>query len=86
MPSIVDVGQLAPAFTGQLLQPTDGGYDDARRVHNGLIDKRPALVARCHGTADVADAVRIARTLNWKSRSAAAATTSPAARRSTTAS
>jgi len=58
------ISQLAPAFTGQLLQPTDAGYDEARRVHNGLIDKRPALIARCRGTADVADAVKLARTLN----------------------
>ena len=37
------VAELAPTFSGQLLQPHDAGYDDARRVHNGLIDKRPAL-------------------------------------------
>ena len=54
--------QLAPTFTGRLLQPADAGYDDARRVHNGLIDKRPALIARCHGTADVVDAVKLAQT------------------------
>ena len=54
---------LANSFTGQLLLPADAGYDDARRVHNGLIDKRPALVARCRGTADVVDAVNLARTL-----------------------
>jgi FAD/FMN-containing dehydrogenase len=58
------IAELAPTFTGQLLQPSDTGYDEARRVHNGLIDKRPALVARCFGTADVADAVRLARSLN----------------------
>ena len=57
------VGQLSPTFTGELLQPTDAGYDEARRIHNGLIDKRPSLVARCHGTADVADAVKLAREL-----------------------
>src|SRR5512132_2219364 len=57
------ITQLSPTFTGQLLQRNDAGYDDARRVHNGLVDKRPALVARCHGTADVADAVKLARTL-----------------------
>src|ERR1041385_2959295 len=56
--------QLAPSFTGTLLPPGDAGYDEARRVHNGLIDKRPALIARCQGTADVADAVKLARTLN----------------------
>ena len=57
------VAELTPTFSGQLLQPHEAGYDDARRVHNGLIDKRPALIARCHGTADVADAVKLARTL-----------------------
>ena len=64
MSTTESIAELAPTFTGQLLQPSDAGYDDARRVHNGLIDKRPALVARCLGTADVADAVKLARTLN----------------------
>src|SRR6476619_6192171 len=64
MYSTLTLDQLAPTFTGQLLQPTDPGYDEARRVHNGLIDKRPAIVARCRGTADVADAVRLARSMN----------------------
>ena len=44
-----------------MLSPGDAGYEDARRVHNGLIDKRPALIARCHTTADVVDAVNLAR-------------------------
>jgi FAD/FMN-containing dehydrogenase len=66
MSLVESVGQLAPNFTGTLLQPTDRGYDEARRVHNGLIDKRPSLVARCHGTADVADAVKLARELNME--------------------
>jgi len=64
MATVDSIAALAPTFTGQLLQPTDTGYDEARRVHNGLIDKRPALVARCFGTADIADAVKLARTLN----------------------
>jgi FAD/FMN-containing dehydrogenase len=55
------VNDLASSFTGELLQPTDTAYDDARRVHNGLVDKRPALIARCRGAADVADAVKLAR-------------------------
>src|SRR5689334_7938316 len=63
MSSAVTLDQIAPTFTGQLLQPTDAGYDDARRVHNGLIDKRPAMIARCRGTADVADAVKLARSM-----------------------
>ena len=57
------IALTAPSFTGQLLRPTDDGYDDVRRVHNGLIDKRPAAIARCHGVADVVDAVQLARTL-----------------------
>src|SRR6478735_12794773 len=60
----VTLDQLTPTFSGSLLQPTDPGYDEARRVHNGLIDKKPAIVARCRGTADVADAVRLARSMN----------------------
>src|SRR3954469_8235170 len=64
MSSAVSLEQLAPTFTGQLLQPADAGYDEARRVHNGLIDKRPAIIARCHGTADIADAVKLARSMN----------------------
>ena len=52
-----------PSFTGQLLRPTDDSYDDRRRVHNGLIDKRPAIIASCQGVADIVDAVQLARTL-----------------------
>ena len=55
------VSELAGAFSGRLLQPGDGGYDEARRVHNGMVDKRPALIAQCAGTADVAEAVNLAR-------------------------
>lgn len=64
MSTTTSLEQLAPSFSGQLLQPADAGYDEARRVHNGLIDKRPALIARCLGTADVADAVKLARALD----------------------
>jgi FAD/FMN-containing dehydrogenase len=52
---------LRMGFGGTLLRADDEGYEDARRVHNGLIDRRPALIARCRGAADVADAVRFAR-------------------------
>jgi len=51
---------LAGAFGGQLLGPGDDGYEEARRVHNGLVDKRPALIARCRNEADVVHAVRLA--------------------------
>ena len=63
-PSLAEtITVLAGPFSGQLLQPADAGYDEARRVHNGLIDKRPALIARCRGVADVVDAVLLARSL-----------------------
>jgi len=55
------IADLAAQFSGQLLTPRDSGYEDARRVHNGLIDKRPFLIARCRNTADVVDAVNFAR-------------------------
>jgi FAD/FMN-containing dehydrogenase len=58
------VDELSVTFTGRLLKPTDPAYDEARRVHNGLIDKRPASIAQCRGTADIVDAVRLARTLS----------------------
>ena len=64
MSSIAEpIARAAETFTGQLLQPTDRAYDDRRSVHNGLINKRPAAIACCHGVADVVDAVRLARTL-----------------------
>ena len=53
--------ELTARFTGRLVLPGDAGYDEARQIHNGAIDKRPALIARCVGTADVQDAVRFAR-------------------------
>jgi FAD/FMN-containing dehydrogenase len=51
---------LTAHFNGQLLQANDPGYEDARRVHNGMIDKRPFLIARCRTVADVIDAVNLA--------------------------
>src|SRR3990170_4496057 len=54
------VEALSASFYGSLLGGDDAGYDEARRIHNGLIDKRPALIARCRGTADVADAIALA--------------------------
>ena len=53
--------EVRASFTGELIGPADPGYEQARRVQNGLIDKRPALIARCRTVPDVADAVRIGR-------------------------
>lgn len=60
-----EVGQeirraLEPAFAGTLIDSDHPEYDGARVVWNGLVDRRPALIARCSGTADVVGAVRVA--------------------------
>ena len=57
--SIVD---LSTRFLGVLLRPGQSGYDEVRRIHNGMIDRRPALIAGCVGNADIVDAVNFART------------------------
>ena len=48
-------------FTGELIRPDDPGYDTARQLFNGAIDKRPALIARCTGPEDVQAALAHAR-------------------------
>jgi FAD/FMN-containing dehydrogenase len=55
------IGTLSETLSGTLLQPEDTGYEEARRVHNGLIDRRPAVIVRCRSTADVVDAIAFAR-------------------------
>src|SRR3974390_2485655 len=59
--SQASVEELRAGFSGQIFAPSDAGYNDVRQVHNGLMDKRPALIARCQNTADVADAVKFGR-------------------------
>jgi FAD/FMN-containing dehydrogenase len=48
-------------FSGELLAPNDPTYDEARKIWNGAIDRRPALIARCRDAHDVAAALRLAR-------------------------
>jgi FAD/FMN-containing dehydrogenase len=60
------IQQAAQTFTGTLLQPGDQEYEIRRLVHNGLINKHPAAIACCHGVADVVDAVKMARLLNFE--------------------
>src|SRR5919112_262048 len=55
------VGALRGRFRGALLRQGEEGYEEARRVWNGSIDRCPALIARCAGADDVATAVRFAR-------------------------
>lgn len=65
-PLATETASLTSRFSGELLGPSDPGYDRARRVHNGLIDKRPALIARCRGVADIVDALAMARRLGME--------------------
>ncbi|MDN3525386.1 FAD-binding oxidoreductase [Halomonas sabkhae] len=48
-------------FRGSIILPEDAAYDDVRALYNGMIDKRPRLIAQCMDTADVATAVRFGR-------------------------
>lgn len=57
------ISDLRPSFGGTLLESTDPAFSAARRVHNGLVDKRPAVIAQCRTTADIADAIALARRL-----------------------
>src|SRR3712207_4067718 len=55
------VEQFRTSLRGELIQQSDAGYDEARKVYNGMIDKRPQMIARCADVADVISAVNFAR-------------------------
>jgi FAD/FMN-containing dehydrogenase len=55
------VAELALQISGSVIAPGDAGYDDARAVHNGLVDRKPALIVRCRTTNDVVAALALAR-------------------------
>jgi hypothetical protein len=55
------LNELKTLLRGELIQPTDSGYDAARKVYNGMIDRRPAGIARCVDAADVITAVNFGR-------------------------
>ena len=52
------------SLTGNLLRAADRGYDEARTIWNAMIDRRPALIVQCMGTADVVSCVKFAREHN----------------------
>jgi FAD/FMN-containing dehydrogenase len=56
-----DAEQLAASLRGELLRPGAGGYDEARRIWNAMIDRRPAFIVRCAGPADVVRSINFAR-------------------------
>ena len=55
------VAELKTRMRGSVLEAADAGYDDARKLWNGMIDKRPAIIARCAGVSDVVESVNYAR-------------------------
>ena len=56
-----DVTRLRRGFNGQVLLPDENGYHQARRVWNAIVDRRPAVIARCASPSDVAAACRCPR-------------------------
>lgn len=57
----LDIRGLEPKFAGELVTPESGSYDELRTVFNRMIDKSPALIARCATAGDVAEAIAFAR-------------------------
>ncbi len=60
----LDASELRASLRGELIQPGDASYEEARKVYNGMIDRRPALIVRCADVADVIAAVNFARECN----------------------
>jgi hypothetical protein len=58
------IQDLSVSLRGALLRPGDVGYDAARQVWNGMVDRKPSLIVRCAGAADVIRAVNLARSNN----------------------
>ncbi len=56
--------QFRTSLRGQLLLPDHPGYEDARRIHNAMIDRRPGAIVRCAGVADIIACIRFARENN----------------------
>ena len=61
MPNEATIGIFKEGLRGELLQPADERYEEVRKLYNGMIDKRPLLIARCVDAADVILAVGFGR-------------------------
>jgi len=61
MPAAAALDDFRASLRGLLILPGEPGYDEARKIHNGLIDKHPALIVRCAGVADVIASVQFTR-------------------------
>jgi len=57
-----DIGEFKAHFRGDVLVPGNAGYDEVRQIWNAMVDRRPALIARCSSPDDVVQAVNFART------------------------
>ena len=64
MPNEASIGEFKASLRGELIRPSDKGYDAARKVYNAMIDRRPAMIARCADVADVITAVNFGRENN----------------------
>ena len=60
-PNAAKVEELRKGFKGKVITPGDNEYEESRKIWNGMVDKRPAIIARCAGTQDAVKAVNFAR-------------------------
>jgi hypothetical protein len=74
------VAALRGKLRGSVALPGEDGYDAVRSIWNAMVDRRPGLVVRCLGAADVINAVKLAHDESCSSRCAGVATTLPATR------
>ena len=70
-----DLKTFRSAFQGQIFEPADEGYNEARQIWNASVSKRPSVIARCSGVADVIAAIHFARANNLLTAIREAATT-----------
>ena len=70
------LGMLRAAIEGTVIEPADPGYDEARAIWNGMIDRHPAAIVRAGGVGDIARTIAAAQSSGCRWRSAAAVTTS----------
>ena len=69
--------EIRTRLGGEVILPDDPGYDEARALHNAMIDKRPAVIVRCGSATDVAGALEFAQASKLAVAVAGAVTTAP---------